>query len=1060
MIATIFSAATVSAAVPTISEVNTAHANGTFKQGESIDITIKYSEAVDTAGGTPSLALNSTGTANYASGTGTDTLTFNYSVAAGNNSPGLDYSATSDLSLNGATIKNAALEDADNTLPPVGTFAGAHNIIIDTAAPTIASIVSNATAAGTLKIGDTITFTLTPTAPENGVTVVGSYNGVALGWNTTDVGVTYTATYTVAEGQADHATALQITGVTIADATGNASAAADGTDVAKTIDAHKPVFSSASPADSAKINNATTSSAISYNLSENIASGTIVITRTAGADTVPTHTCTLAGTALNAGAHTINLSDTTNSCTVAQTLVDATTYSITFDATDAAGNAATQVSKTGIVFDTSLPTTTDNSSSASWGSSDVTITLSPTDAGSGVAATKYCIYDSGSTQCDASSGSSGTSVSVSCSSGSTCKKIVRYYSTDNVGNSEAQHDSNEIWIDRQAPSVSINSPSTSGRTATVSWSASDNNGSGVQLYFLNKGDSQIYSGADTSFQDPGLPDGTYSYKVKAKDNVGNESGFTSSVSATISSTAVISSTTIVSSNRSVWINLNISVAGFAKAGAVPITISGDEILEQGYQIRIKKVGARDFNNIASASSYNGKSVTTNYEFKNNDDGNWIINAIAWSGTGARAETEKTITVDTKAPGIELLAPKQNDLVSKTIDLKANATDTNSGVKQIAFYYRTGTKGDWQPVGVGTKTGSAWILSWNTTGLPDSGSQLKATAMDFAGNTVDKVVDIKVSNISGFGARGTATIEGEARFGFADSNIGAMVGTVLKAGLAEEASGTTRDANVSRTLKIIKIVDGNNTSYKASIFVSLKNNSKENVSWQVVEVVPKEFAQSADAIESDEPFSILENDPIIMWNLENIPVGKTIEIVYSIKSSLTKETAMLLLDSNVIEKFAAPPIIALSSKQLSKNDFTVSFSSMPTGFFGLLGNNWIAIVLGLLVAAIAATVLYFGRGRPGGSASLGAKPNDWTYNEPAHKGITEKISSALEDFIGTGGMQPGRKLVFKKDAGLGTEKKSNFSEMFKGLDFTIAKKQEKQSANGKAGKWTSLKNSDI
>jgi len=106
--------------------------------------------------------------------------------------------------------------------------------------PTISTITSNATAAGALKVGDTIVFTLTPGATEYDATVAGSYNSQALTWSTADSGVTFTATYTVTEGDTDRTSALQISSVVITDAAGNASSAGEGTDVVKTIDANTP----------------------------------------------------------------------------------------------------------------------------------------------------------------------------------------------------------------------------------------------------------------------------------------------------------------------------------------------------------------------------------------------------------------------------------------------------------------------------------------------------------------------------------------------------------------------------------------------------------------------------------------------------------------------------------------------------------------------------------------------------------------------------------------------------------------------------------------------------
>ena len=58
--------------------------------------------------------------ADYSSGSGSTTLTFSYTVAAGHQSSDLDYASTSALALNGGTIKDAAGNEATLTLASPG----------------------------------------------------------------------------------------------------------------------------------------------------------------------------------------------------------------------------------------------------------------------------------------------------------------------------------------------------------------------------------------------------------------------------------------------------------------------------------------------------------------------------------------------------------------------------------------------------------------------------------------------------------------------------------------------------------------------------------------------------------------------------------------------------------------------------------------------------------------------------------------------------------------------------------------------------------------------------
>ncbi|MBO6497752.1 MAG: hypothetical protein JJ978_19460, partial [Roseivirga sp.] len=71
--------------VPTVTSVSSTTADGSYKAGDLIAVTVSFSEAV-TVTGTPQLELE-TGTTdrtiNYTSGSGTSTLTFNYTVQSG-----------------------------------------------------------------------------------------------------------------------------------------------------------------------------------------------------------------------------------------------------------------------------------------------------------------------------------------------------------------------------------------------------------------------------------------------------------------------------------------------------------------------------------------------------------------------------------------------------------------------------------------------------------------------------------------------------------------------------------------------------------------------------------------------------------------------------------------------------------------------------------------------------------------------------------------------------------------------------------------------------------------
>jgi hypothetical protein len=110
--------------------------SASYGPGTVIPITVTFS-AAETVTGTPRIQLNTSPTeyATYASGSGTNTLTFNYTVASGDTSTRLNYASTTALQLNGGTITNGGTS-ATLTLPALTATAnhlyGNNNDIVGT----------------------------------------------------------------------------------------------------------------------------------------------------------------------------------------------------------------------------------------------------------------------------------------------------------------------------------------------------------------------------------------------------------------------------------------------------------------------------------------------------------------------------------------------------------------------------------------------------------------------------------------------------------------------------------------------------------------------------------------------------------------------------------------------------------------------------------------------------------------------------------------------------------------------------------------------------------------
>ncbi|MBS0618397.1 MAG: Ig-like domain-containing protein, partial [Spirochaetes bacterium] len=223
---------------PTVANVTSATSDGSYKAGDTVSIQVVFSENV-TVTGTPQLTL-ATGTpattaVNYVSGSGTNALTFTYTVAAGNSNADLDYSATTALGLNGGSIKDAANNNAALTLaaPGTATSLGSNkNIIVDTTAPTVTNVTS-ATPNGSYKAGGIVsiqvvfTENVTVTGTPQLTLATGTPATTAVNYVSGSGTNTLTFTYTVAAGNTsadlDYASnvALILSGGSIKDTAGN-----------------------------------------------------------------------------------------------------------------------------------------------------------------------------------------------------------------------------------------------------------------------------------------------------------------------------------------------------------------------------------------------------------------------------------------------------------------------------------------------------------------------------------------------------------------------------------------------------------------------------------------------------------------------------------------------------------------------------------------------------------------------------------------------------------------------------------------------------------------------
>ncbi|HEY4507661.1 MAG TPA: Ig-like domain-containing protein [Candidatus Paceibacterota bacterium] len=339
---------------PTVTNITSATANGSYNAGDAISIQITFSEPVNVAG-TPQLTLETGDTdraVNYSSGTGGLTLTFAYTVQSGDTAADLDYTGTSALALNGGTIKDPSLNAATLTLPSPGAAGslGANKaLVIDTTGPTVAL---TAPADGASVAGASVTVSADASDGGTGVAGVQFKRNTNTAIGAEDTTSTYGVTWNTT-GLSDGSQTL----IAVArDAAGNYATSTSRT---VTVDNTAPTVLNASSTAAAGAYNEGDTIDIDIQFAEAVTStGLVTVTLETG---TTDRTCTFSVSAATYGTCDYTVSTVTSNDTSA----DLTVGSISGTIADAAGNAMTSfapatnlAANEAIVIDTTAPTIT------------------------------------------------------------------------------------------------------------------------------------------------------------------------------------------------------------------------------------------------------------------------------------------------------------------------------------------------------------------------------------------------------------------------------------------------------------------------------------------------------------------------------------------------------------------------------------------------------------------------------------------------------------------------------------------------------------------------------
>lgn len=338
-----------------ISSVDYGANDGDLATGETVTLTVTFTDVVTVASGSPTLTLNTGGTATYTGGTGTTILSFTYTPAAPQNT-NVDLTVTA-FNLNSATIQNALLEDAN----VAGTFNPSGILFVDTAAPTINSVaVTSATGIqnSSVNTGDVVSISvnmneaiLVTGTPQLALNIGGST--VQANYASGSGSATLVFSYTILAGQTDTngigiaANSITLNGGTLKDAAGNPATlthALVADNSGYLVDAVVPVVSTPD------LDAASDKGASSTDNITNMATPTIIGTAEAGSTVkiYDTDGTTVRGTGTATGG----------SYSIVTSSLPSGAHTLTAKATDAAGNVSTVTAGLVVTIDTTAPAAT------------------------------------------------------------------------------------------------------------------------------------------------------------------------------------------------------------------------------------------------------------------------------------------------------------------------------------------------------------------------------------------------------------------------------------------------------------------------------------------------------------------------------------------------------------------------------------------------------------------------------------------------------------------------------------------------------------------------------
>ncbi len=296
------------------------------------------------------------------------------------------------------------------------------------------------------------------------------------------------------------------------------------------------------------------------------------------------------------------------------------------------------------------------------------------------------------------------------------------------------------------PTVSYIAP-TPTNNSTISGSvmlaanAADADGTIAEVSFTYNGPqsglivADVTSPYTTSWDTTSVQDGTYTLTATAKDNLGATTAVSRTFTVLNTLPNVPPTISYVPTTPADGSTINAAVGLYTNAADSDGTITNVVFSYSG------PTSGQIFND--NTSPYECVWNTTIIS-----DGSYTVTATATDNDGAQTSVSITLSVLNNPanvpPTINFTAPTPagGSTVSNSVNLAANAADSDGTIDQVKFFYTGASNGT-----IFIDTISPYDTPWDTTSVPNGAYQIKATATDNDGGTKTVSRNITVNNVT-------------------------------------------------------------------------------------------------------------------------------------------------------------------------------------------------------------------------------------------------------------------------------------------------------------------------